>query len=609
GVTMSIAGAWYMDDTYDERYHWSWSAQLLNTSDSSRTAVANYRSTTPIILLNVATAQVLNAKGLSPKNVWFLRRLPTVLWLVALYAFVFRLGRRMGGPLAGSVALLLCALDANLMTHASLVTVDCAFAFAILLFCASAYQYVVKPNPLSACRLGFALALGAITKFSALLLFPCLIALLVTFDKTHRIRQAHFVQGLVVLPIALLFINAAYFFIGTFTELSQLTLYSSSFKSLAMHYPTLRLPLPADFITGVDQCLSTDQGTTWAIAFLDHYYTSGIWYFFIVLWFLKTPVMTISVSLLGLYRGIATKCFFILGQARFTLAIFLIFLGYFSLLFRTMVGFRYALMCLPLLYLLAGVGFAQKFKRHNLKLLSLCFLVGICELGFYWGNPLSFTNLAVQPKKSVYRLMSDSNIQWGQNHSQVSKIQSQLGIPIRNVMPPHILPGTNLLDVNNVAGIWYNRARYAWLRDNLEPSRHINHTHLLYEISPATFEAYMREERTLLPTNTALHACRFVNKGKRLDNPSQVYDIDIKTPFLCVMALTKSRFYFTSLRSGTVMGVRKADNSCHTIPIDPRKTSWFDSESGPREFCIPGETPGGPLRITLVSGSIELFQD
>ena len=44
--------------------------------------------------------------------------------------------------------------------------------------------------------------------------------------------------------------------------------------------------------------------------------------------------------------------------AQLLLATLLLHLGYFSLLFRTQVGYRFVLMCLPLAYLLAAAGLA-----------------------------------------------------------------------------------------------------------------------------------------------------------------------------------------------------------------------------------------------------------
>jgi hypothetical protein len=57
------------------------------------------------------------------------------------------------------------------------------------------------------------------------------------------------------------------------------------------------------------------------------------------------------------------------------------------------------------------------------------------------------------------------------------------------------------LTLNTIAGVWENYGQHRWVRENLEPKRHLNHTYLWYEVDEAVFDRFLHEERRSAPPN------------------------------------------------------------------------------------------------------------
>src|SRR6185295_3151303 len=122
--------------------------------------------------------------------------------------------------------------------------------------------------------------------------------------------------------------------------------------------------------------------------------------------------------------------------------------------------------------------------------------LGLAENALFLGNPLAFTNAAVWPKREVFRLIADSNVDWGQNREKVAGWLDQAGIPPERLDPLHLLPGTNVFSLNAVAGT-FDFEQHRWLREHASPRDHFGHTYLRFEVEDALYDNFLESSRRL----------------------------------------------------------------------------------------------------------------
>src|SRR5207244_3918371 len=120
----------------------------------------------------------------------------------------------------------------------------------------------------------------------------------------------------------------------------------------------LALPVPAAFLTGLDRSLSTERGE-WNVLILGRRYPHGIWYYFALLWLLKTPVGLLVAEAVGLVRAARDHVLRASPAARLLAWNLGLTLVYFSLFFHAQIGFRFVLMAIPLALILAAAGLAR----------------------------------------------------------------------------------------------------------------------------------------------------------------------------------------------------------------------------------------------------------
>jgi len=214
----------------------------------------------------------------------------------------------------------------------------------------------------------------------------------------------------------------------------------------------------------------------------------------------------LAALVLGLWRAARSGLLLLHPAARFLAANALLWLAYLSFFFEGQVGYRYAMLCIPAVCILAAAGLVTLEWRAARRLGLVVVAVSILENALYAGNPLSFTNAAVWPKRNAFRLMSDSNIDWMQNHDKIAGWLAERGLPQSSLNPPHIVPGDNVFSVNVAAGA-YRFEQHRWLREHLDPKDHLGHTYVWFQVDQAAYERFMSEARRLSPTPAAAALC------------------------------------------------------------------------------------------------------
>ncbi|MCL4498700.1 MAG: glycosyltransferase family 39 protein, partial [Chloroflexi bacterium] len=117
--------------------------------------------------------------GNDPDRILYLARLPIVAITVVLGLFVFLWSRELNGTAAGLFSLVLFAFDPNFIAHGHYVTHDVPLSAAIVINLYLVWRYLKNPTRLRWLLSGVSLGLALLTKFSAPLLFPAYLVILV----------------------------------------------------------------------------------------------------------------------------------------------------------------------------------------------------------------------------------------------------------------------------------------------------------------------------------------------------------------------------------------------------------------------------------------------
>lgn len=504
-VAHALFGAARADWTYDEAFHLRWSERLAFEGEDTRDDHARYNSKTPVSIPNAVAQRAARAVGLAPEAQRFAARLPTVVLLAALLWAVGALARRLTGELAAPLARLFAALDPNLIAHGSLATVDVAYALAVVLGALAFLHAAERPGLWRAARLGVACGAALAIKFTALLLLPFVLTL-----PGFAARPGPGLRGwlrffVVAALVALLVIDASYLFTGLARPLGEHAWRGPLFTSVAATLPGWRLPVPEAFLTGLDASL-VDEGAGWVVVLLGREWPGGVWFYFLVLALLKTPLAAIVGQGLGLWRllsGPGVRA----TAVRAVLLMLALHAAYFSFLFRAQIGYRFALACVPLVAALAAAGLAPGLHgRRARPALLLLFGLGAAELLPFAGNPLAFTNSLVWPKREAFRYVADSNLDWGQGRERLPALLAAERWAAAPVNPVHPLPGLNVVGINELTGV-FGRERFRLLRERLSPLRHFEHTALLFDVPEPLFDRYMDESRSVVAATTDAAAC------------------------------------------------------------------------------------------------------
>ena len=602
GITATLISAWRESETPDEPVHLEWSRRLMVEGVTERRSNEYFESKSPISMLNVLARRLVRRTvadrdaGRRERVLRFASRLPTVGLLAALLAAVFLMARRWLGPTEAHLAVIACALDPSLIAHGGLATVDVAFALFHFLALSAAYALARSASPGRAVLLGLATGLAFTSKFSAVLLLPgTAIAFATAGHAPGEGRRLLRVGAslLIAAAVATFTICALYLFVQVRTPLAAIRWDSAPLARLAGLLPRLRLPLPADFLTGFDLSLARERELKWRVVVLGRQYPKGVWYYFALLWLMKTPLLILVAQLAGYLRAIQTGLLWRSRPLRFLAVNLAVLLVYFSLLFHAQIGYRFVLMCVPLGYIIAAAGLSTIRARPWVAPVgAVIVLAAMAENAAYLGNHIAFTNMAVQPKKLVFRWITHSNIDWRQNEDRVDDYLARAGIGRDRLDPPHVLAGRNLLHHSHAAGN-LRFERYRWVRENLEPVTHFDHTFLLFDLSPEDFERFLEANRRLAPSPLAARLCGAEPPGQRLvaREPFALSDEDSRRPgiwLLCVDAPGGADFILQVASGRLVFGPADRPGWAHDY-AELGQELWFRLEPGRHVFTARGQ--------------------
>jgi hypothetical protein len=239
----------------------------------------------------------------------------------------------------------------------------------------------------------------------------------------------------------------------------------------------------------------------------------------------------------------------------------------------------------------------------------------LLETGYYFGNQLSFTNLVILPKKSAYRWIADSNVDWGQNY--IPNLQILVAHHVidsmdsRRLEPLHILPGVNVFTLNTLAGVSLNYKQHRWVREHLEPKSHLNHTYLWYEVDEGTFERFLQEERRRTPpADPGICRPSLSMRPLALEGSFQLSKDkgEVELAAVCLEVRERLDLEIIAEQGDIIVGQSPASGQCDGEHIKQKKRAWFRLEPGRYPLCARSTGPfEGAWRIHHGSAGFHQF--
>ncbi len=496
--------------TFDEGAHAHYGINILK-GDSSRFD----DSKMPVTALNaipILGADILKGRFLGERipTVFFyysVARIPTMLFSLLVLFAVYLWTDFLYGRFSARLAALFFALSPNIIAHSSLITND-VYAMGGLFFSViSLFFYLRKRSYPRLFLLSLSVAFAMISKFTCIFIYPLffLIIALKYFSVIRRILtgtyllpKRFFIKALfahfAIFAIAnLALINAAYFFNGSFRTLDSYQFKSDDFKRFSQIplLSSIPLPLPAPMIEGMDwihknQTTGTNFGNIYMLGKTAPK-GEGFKLYYLIVWLFKIPLGTQILFYLAFAQYLLKKRKRIVLIFREREFLFLLVPAFFfflllSLVLKAQLGVRYMLLCMPfiLIFAVGNAGlFISSFPIRRLVFILLC-LWNFVSVASYYPHFLSYFNELSFDRKNNWKILADSNIDWGQNVKYLCEYAHANPDIIFN--PELEAVGNIVVDVNHLTGVLCSPEKYAWLRNRHEAVGHVAYSYIVYRI-------------------------------------------------------------------------------------------------------------------------------
>ena len=339
----------------------------------------------------------------------------------------YRWSRDLFSPQAGLFAAGMWCFSPNIIGHGSLITPDIA-AVSMGLLAAWRFSLWVESSSLSTLFLaGLSLGLALLTKsywITLLVLWPIMWFLIFLNNRKNRSLRNETSQLCGILLLALNVLNMGYLFSGSGTLLKDFQFYSSALSGELRipgeNLPANRfseswlgeipVPLPKDFVTGIDlQKVDFEQGR-WSYFYGEVKDPGGWWQYYLVGLFLKVPLGTWALFLMGLLairdhklRSSAVKLIPLLLPVLLLLVIA-------SSETKMNRHVRYVFPALPAIYLIGAMS-VERWRRLSWAMLAC---TAASSLAVY-PHSLAYFNESIGGPNQGHRYLIDSNLDWGQD--------------------------------------------------------------------------------------------------------------------------------------------------------------------------------------------------
>ena len=353
-------------------------------------------------------------------------RFMNVLLGVVLGVLVYSWVAEWLGSRAALVALGLYTIEPNIAAHSSLVTTDLGvtcFIFGALYFL---WRTSKQLTPLNIAGLAVFFVLAMLSKFSAAILGPVVLVLLVMMAWRRGTLSASAVAGVVALLVAATWLGvwAAYGFRYAPSATPDWLFALQHHPAAERAVPTIaalvgwvdshRL-LPNAFSQGFLHGQGLVQGRPSFLA--GSYSNVGWWYYFPIAFLIKTPLALLALFFVGVVSSVRRGRFLSLDGEAFLVVPIVLFVAV-AMTSTLNIGLRHILPIYPFVIVLAVVAaraLADGKAKHGRAICAVLLAAGALEFASVYPNNLAFFNRAVGGPSNGFRYLADSNIDWGQD--------------------------------------------------------------------------------------------------------------------------------------------------------------------------------------------------
>jgi 4-amino-4-deoxy-L-arabinose transferase-like glycosyltransferase len=381
----------------------------------------------------------------------FWARQPMLLLTLLLGLVLFLYGSRLGDPWGGLLSLCTYATMPVMLAFGPLVLTDIAIALFVVLTLWAFANMWQTPSRKTVLLFGLALGGALLSKFSAGILFFCFPAFILSLrwrpapgqpaEKAElrawrRLRWRALFKGILV---AALVVYAVYFILSWNEPSDSLDFLGHNWAALLLR--RFLMP-PCVYLRGLAIFAFTGKPPAYL---LGHNYPHGVWFFFPVLFLLKSPLTFLLLLLLALVVGVVVKfrpvrlavipegmqlhwravwIFLVIFTGSCILSPFQFSIRHFSVSFALLI-----LLLAPLpraLKLLRSSGWSA--ARAGQWLTAALALASIATAVRAYPYYLPFLN-SLSGGRPAYELVGDSNLDWNQGLLEVEQIVHQRALP------------------------------------------------------------------------------------------------------------------------------------------------------------------------------------
>lgn len=406
---------------------------LLPVDQKFTSAINNFYYDSWVETKSYAQNWLYNTFGNNPDEIVFAARMIVALATILLGIIIFFVSYKWYGKTTSLISIFLFSLSPIFLTHGHLANTDVWMTLGYFSAVFSFAWYLENPKLYKMLLAAIIFSIALLLKFSAVLLIPVFVLLwLVKFhtsNKDNKYSWKKFIEvTFVFLVISLFIIWADYGFPMNFAPRSELnSVYSYTNKPLQILAPVLQhLPMPLYF-KGLIMVFSSSLANRTAFI-LGHFFSGGVWYYFIIAFLVKEPLSLIILLFSGIFYWIFRKRKLEFHDWVLIIPVSVYLLA--SLASKLNIGIRHLLPIYPFIFIFIGYFVSELYEKYKnaskQKFLIFNFIILILFVWYLFANisiypyyMTYFNELAGGPKNGV-KLLSDSNIDWGQDMKRLA---------------------------------------------------------------------------------------------------------------------------------------------------------------------------------------------
>jgi len=351
----------------------------------------------------------------------------------ALALLVLAAGSEIFGPGTGLVALLIFVFEPNLLAHGAMITTDMAVACCFFAAVFAYYRWRKHPTVWRIIVCGIAAGLALAAKHSGLFLLPVLLVLaLIDVLATSSVNKSgrndwrkdalHTAISLAVAGVIAYAILWAFYGFryqtrpGALVMVPTLGEYALSTHSALVDAVIPRLAawhlFPEAYLFGLVDIADAAKRDPMFLLGTD--YATGHWFYFPIAFLIKSTLGFLALLLSAPFLNELWQA----GKWRTTFYLLLPALMYFGVsMASTMnIGIRHILPVYPFFVLIAAASAVSLARRRSWGLYAAAalLLIHVVSSAHVFPNYLTYANEAWGGPTNSYRLLTDSNADWGQ---------------------------------------------------------------------------------------------------------------------------------------------------------------------------------------------------